>query len=269
MSSNIDEAQANPIRTSLADQLRTHLRVWCEQLEAYAASLCRAWGPSGALCLASTVASWQSFPGHLTAAASPGTPATYEPRPTFTKPTQHAGNATAAVVSLYREEVRRYQDFMVAKGLLSKAILDSIGEDNVTHLRNHHAPLPTYALDPQTMLQTMCTRHGVLTKADLELLREPLNVPLTELAKIEKHMSTFRLAAFDLQQAGQGLTSFQLFERFLTTISAFPAVPQACRLFTAPTQTWLTTPLTTSSLFSVLSSHFLWPNPPIRNSPEL
>ena len=233
MSSSTVAPPAQQIRTSLADQPRTHLRVWCEQLEAFAASLCREWGPAGALGLASTRASWQAFPGNELAPADPanGTPALYAARPVFTLPTQHATNATAAVVSLYKEEVKKYQAFNVAKALLSTAILESIGPDNVTHLRNHHAPLPIYALHPLVMMETMCTRHGVLNQSDLELLREPLNVPLAELAKLEKHMSDFRLASIQLELSGQGLTPFQLFESFLTTLTAFPSVPQCMSTF--------------------------------------
>ena len=233
MSSSSMADPAPQIRTSLTDLPRTHLHTWCEQVEAYAASLCREWGPAGALGLASTTKAWNAFPGHELTPADPinGTAATYKPRPNYTQPAQHSASAAAAAVSIYKEEVRRYQAFNKAQALLATAIMESIGEDNTTHLRNHHAPLPIYALAPQVMLDTMCQRHGVLTKSDLELLREPLNLPLTELSKIEKHMSNFRLAAHELQQAGQGLTPFQLFESFLATTSAFPSVPQCMSTF--------------------------------------
>ena len=225
MSSSIAIDPATTIRTSLADQPRTHLTLWCEEIEAFSASLCREWGPEGALGLACTPRAWRAFPGNETTPADPatGTAAVYAARPTLTLPPQHANNTTQAVVSIYKEAMRKYQSFSRAKALISTAILGSIGLDNTTHLKNIHAPVPVYALDPQVMLTTMCARHGVLTKADLELLREPMNAPLTEIAKIEKHMSDFRLAAQALSDAGQGLTSFQLFESFLATISAFPA----------------------------------------------
>jgi hypothetical protein len=69
-------------------------------------------------------------PGNITnaTAVARGDPPQFRARPTWDMPAQHANNAAAAVVSIYREEATTHRDFLKASSALTTALLDSVGE---------------------------------------------------------------------------------------------------------------------------------------------
>jgi hypothetical protein len=75
-----------------------------------ARNLCSAHDAAGALGLVAQDRDWQQFPGVLTNPVdfAAGQPAVHRARPTFDYPADHAGNATPAVLSLYRQALDRH-----------------------------------------------------------------------------------------------------------------------------------------------------------------
>ena len=69
--------------------------------------------PTGALTLVATDQVWHEMPVNVTNPADVlnGQPPTYRARPTWDMPAQHAANAAAAVVSIYKQELARYTEY--------------------------------------------------------------------------------------------------------------------------------------------------------------
>jgi hypothetical protein len=130
-------------------------------------------------------------------------------------PAQHANNAAAAVMSIYREEAVRHRDFFKASSALTTALLDSVGETNRTYLRTAFPTLKSY---------TMCLKHGVASSDDVSALKEPLSRALTSLSNLTSHMDSFLLPSQRLTRSGQGETDFSYFKSFLETVSGFPSI---------------------------------------------
>ena len=82
------------LRFPLADEPRTHIKDWYEDLSAKACGLCPQWDTTGAITLVADDAYWNAVPGHLTAPAAAGNPAVYKARPDFTPPAALAATAT-------------------------------------------------------------------------------------------------------------------------------------------------------------------------------
>jgi hypothetical protein len=78
----------------------------------------------------------------------PPPPLAYCACPTLDMPAQHANNAAAAVVSIYRDEAVQHTNFSKASSNLSKALSASIGSANETHLRTFFSnKTPTWCRD--------------------------------------------------------------------------------------------------------------------------
>jgi hypothetical protein len=104
-----------------------------------------------------------------------GDPPQYLARPTWVLPAAHAENATAAVVSLYREELARNHAFVAATSAMAQAqaLLTSIGPDNKTFLEAQFDPDPLYSLTPRQIVDAMMTEHDTTSADDLKNLRTP------------------------------------------------------------------------------------------------
>ena len=190
--------------TTLADDPRNKLPEWYLEIRTKARNLCSAHDAAGALSLIAQDVDWQQFPGVLTnpVDVAAGNPAVYRARPTFDYPADHAGNAAAAVLSVYRQEVGRHEAFTNASSLLATALLESIGDTNRTQLEASFHPLPLYAITPAQIVTTMITLYGVATGTDLQRLREPLSEPLKTLADLEPFMAKFKLNTLKLTASG-------------------------------------------------------------------
>ena len=169
--------------TTLADDPRNKLPEWYLEIRTKARNLCSAHDAAGALGLIALEVDWQQFPGVLTNPidVAGGQPAVYRDRPTFDYPADHAGNATVAVLAVYRQATERHGAFTNASSLLTTALLESIGDTNRTHLEASFHPLPLYAITPAQIVTAMMTLYGVATGTDLQRLREPLLEPLKAL----------------------------------------------------------------------------------------
>jgi hypothetical protein len=132
---------------SLANDSRAQLEPWLEDVETQARNQCPKHDITGALCLVVPDKVWQLVPGNITVAT--GSPPAYRARPTWDMPVQHANNAAAAVVSIYRSEALRHTDFSLASSNLGKALLASIGSANETHLRTVFPDKKPYMLTPR------------------------------------------------------------------------------------------------------------------------
>ena len=88
-------------------------------------------------------------------------------------PVQHANNAAAGVVSIYKQELARYTEYTLAESALATALLASIGETNVVLLKTTYPAIKTYALTPHQIVDTMIAKHGIPTSDDVNKLREP------------------------------------------------------------------------------------------------
>jgi hypothetical protein len=154
------------------------------------------------------------------------TPPAYRARPAFPQPVDHAADANAAVLSLYKLKMDRYIAYTnTARVTLTTALLGSIGEDNVTHLKALFLPAPHYSLAPRQIVDAMLAKHGQTTGPDLKLLRAPLLAPLQALAELEAHMNRFMLASLKLSATGHGKFPYRYFEiMFLDTVQGFPIV---------------------------------------------
>ena len=139
---------------SLATDPRTHLEAWVEDVETQARHQCPQWDITGALTLVVPDTVWAFNPSNIVPASSGGPP-TVRARPTWDMPAQHAGNAAAGVVSIYREEATKHRDFSKASSALTNALLDSVGEANRTLLRTAFPTLKPYMLTPRQVVDTL------------------------------------------------------------------------------------------------------------------
>ena len=212
---------------SLANDPRSELEPWLEAVEKQARNLCPQHDITGALSLVVPDEVWKLVPGNITnpAEVAAGThPAVYRARPNWDMPVQHANNATAAVVSIYKAEAARFTDFSLASSSLSNALLASIGDTNETYLKTVFPAQRTYMLTPREIVDTMTAKHGVATSDDISKLREPLHRALTSLSDLTGHMDRFLLASQRLTRSGQGEKDYRYFELFLESVSSFPSV---------------------------------------------
>ena len=212
---------------SLANEPRTQLEPWLEDVETQARNQCPQHDITGALSLVVTDTVWNLVPGNITnpAQVAAGThPAVFRARPDWDMPAQHANNAAAAVVSIYRADALRHTDFSLASSNLGRVLLASIGPANETHLRTVSPTKKPYMLTPREIVDTMIAKHGVATSDDISKLREPLSRALTSVTDLANHMDQFLLASQRLTRSGQGETDYRYFELFLETVSSFPTI---------------------------------------------
>jgi hypothetical protein len=141
-------------------------------------------------------------------------------------PAQHANNATAAVVSIYREESTKFRNYSQVRSALTTALLASMGEANRSHLRTAFPALKSNMLIPRQVVGTMCLKHSVASSDVVTTLKEPLTRALTSLSNLTSHMNFFLLASQRLTRSGQGETDFSYFKSFLETVS--DGLPLGC-----------------------------------------
>jgi hypothetical protein len=105
--------------TTLADDPRNKLPEWYLEIRTKARNLCSAHDAAGALGLIAQDVDWQQFPGVLTNPidVAGGKAPYYRARPTFDYPADHAGNAPAAVISVYRQAIEQHAAFTNASAL--------------------------------------------------------------------------------------------------------------------------------------------------------
>ena len=165
------------LRFSLADEPRTHVKDWLEDLSAKASGLCPQWDTTGAITLIADAAYWNAMPGHVTTAATAGHPAVYKDRPDFSPPAALDPAATPVELATWRLEMDMHFDYTMASKALATAILDSVGASNQAALKVTFHPKPLHFLTPQEMVDEMLHRHAALTGPDLQKLRAPYMSP--------------------------------------------------------------------------------------------
>jgi hypothetical protein len=132
---------------SLAHDLPTNLEMWLEEAEKVARNLCPQHDPTDALTLVATDLVWHEMPVNVNVTNPTdvlnGQPPQYRARPTSELPAQHAQNAAAATVSIYKQELARYTEYTLAESALATALLASIGETNTVLLQTTYPALKT------------------------------------------------------------------------------------------------------------------------------
>ena len=186
------------LKFSLADDPRTHIKEWHEDLCAKAYGLCPQWDITGAITLIADDAYWNAMPGHITTPAAGTTPAVYKARPDFTPPAALDPAASPVDLATWRLEMDMHFAYALASKALATAILDSLGESNQAALKVAFHPRPLHFLTPLEMVDEMIRKHAALTGPDLQKLRAPLHEPLQAIADLEKHMTAFHLASLKL-----------------------------------------------------------------------
>jgi hypothetical protein len=229
---------------SLAENARTTLPDWYNDICSQARDLCAQHEATGAaLTQVATDKTWNAYPGHITnlvAVLANGDAPQYLARPTWDLPAAHPANATAAVVSLYREELARNHAFAAATSAMAQALLTSIGPDNKTFLETHFNPDPLYSLTPRQIVDAMLLEHGTTSAEDLKKLRAPLYQPLKALADLERHMNAFLLASKKLTNAGQGKTNLMSISKLFSKHSrASLWSDRPCQLSTPNIPPWI------------------------------
>ncbi len=122
------ELRLTAFTSSLAHEPRIHLEARLEEAETAAVNLCPQHDPSGALTLVATDVVWEQQPENLTNLAqvlAGAHAAVYRARPIWTMPATHENNAVSATVSIYRQELTRFNEYTLASKALAKVLLDS------------------------------------------------------------------------------------------------------------------------------------------------
>jgi hypothetical protein len=191
------------LRFSLADNSRTQIHDWFEDLSAKARGLCTQWDSTGAgaITFIATDPVWRAIPGHTT---GPATQLVYRARPDYSAPAALDLQATAVDLANWRLELQMHFAYTTAQLVLATAILDSIGLANQAALKVAHHPTPLHFLSPLQMVEEMFQKHAALTGPDLQKLRTPLLEPLLAIADLETHMTSFMLASMKLSATGHG-----------------------------------------------------------------
>jgi hypothetical protein len=153
------------LQFSLADEPRTHVKDWYEDVNAKASGLCPQWDTTGAIILIviADAAYWNALPGHVTTPATAGHPAVYKDRPDFTPPAALDPAATPVELATWRLEMDMHFDYTMASKALATAILDSVGASNQAALKVAFHPKPLHFLTPQEMVDKMLRKHARLS----------------------------------------------------------------------------------------------------------
>ncbi len=133
----------------LAHDSRTNLEMWLEEAETFDRNLCPQHDPTGALTLVATDRVWHKMPVNVfnPAGVLQGDPPQYCARPTWDLPAQHAANAAATIVSIYKQELSCHKEYTLAESALATALLASIGETSAVLLKTTYRPSkPTLSL---------------------------------------------------------------------------------------------------------------------------
>jgi hypothetical protein len=161
------------LRFSLADNPRTQIPDWFEDISAKARDLCSQWDSTGVITLIATDAVWRAIPGRTT---GPANQFAYRARPDCSAPAALDPTATAVELANWRLEMQMHFAYTTAQSALATAILDSVGLANQAALKVAHHPTPLHFL-------------SALRGPDLQKLRAPLLEPLLAIADIETHMT--------------------------------------------------------------------------------
>jgi hypothetical protein len=161
------------LQFSLADNPRTQIVEWFDDLSAKARGLCAQWDPTGAITLIATDAVWNAIPGNLVNAAQvlAGThPSQYRARPDFDPPVALDPAATPVELANWRLEMDMHFAYTLAQNALSLALLDSVGPANKASLKVEFHPVPLHFLTPRQIVASMYLKHAALTSPDLKAL---------------------------------------------------------------------------------------------------
>ena len=136
------------LKFSLADDPRTHIKEWHEDLCAKAYGLCPQWDITGAITLIADDAYWNAMPGHITTPAAGTTAAVYKARPDFTPPAALDPAASPVDLATWRLEMDMHFAYALASKALATAILDSLGASNQAALKVAYHPRLLHFLTP-------------------------------------------------------------------------------------------------------------------------
>ena len=161
---------------SLADNPRTQIEEWFEDVQAKARGLRIQWDPTGAITLIASDAVWNTVPGNITNLAdvlARGAAPQYRDRPDFDPPAALDPAATAVELSAWKLEMDMHFAYTLAQNALSLALMDSVGPVNKTLLKVAFNPTPLHFLTPRQIIDCMFTKHAALTGPDLKNFRAP------------------------------------------------------------------------------------------------
>ena len=147
MSSAAAPVPSVSLQFSLADNPRTQIVEWFNDLSAKARGLCAPWDPTGAITLIATDAVWNAIPGSITNAAQvlAGThPPQYRARPDFDPPAALDPAATAVDLANWRLEMDMHFAYTMAQNALALALLDSVGAANKASLKAEYHSTPLH-----------------------------------------------------------------------------------------------------------------------------
>jgi hypothetical protein len=159
------ESKPSALTRSLTHNPRQHLEAWLIETETIARNQCPQHDPTGTLTLVATDVVWQQMPVNLTNPidVAAGQPAVYRARLTWDLQAMHPNNATAAVVSIYRQELQRNTDYAMAESALLTVLLllASIGDTNTDLLATAFPGIRPYALTLRQVVDLMTLKHGI------------------------------------------------------------------------------------------------------------
>ncbi len=227
MSSSAAIATSVSLQFSLADNPRTQIEEWFEDVQAKTRGLCIQWDLTGAITLVASDLVWNAVPGNITnladVLANAAAPQ-HRARPDFTPPVALDPAATAVELSAWKLEMDMHFAYTLAQNALSLALMDSVGPVNKTLLKVEYTPTPLHFLTPRQIIDCMFKKYAALTGPDLKKLRAPLSEPLQAVADLEAHMGKFVLASLKLSATGHGEDPYRYFELFLESIKGFPLI---------------------------------------------
>ena len=176
--------------------------IWLKQISTRAASLCADLYPYGLLFLVIPQALYITFPKCFTAAGEP------IPYPNPTRPDQPGAGAAAGTVAIYKENFDNWQRFMLNSAALREGIIKSLGidiertqTDAITGICVHNT---------NTIMANIAQLYGIVTSADLVLLRAELALPLigTDHTTFSAHGAQFQEKVAILQRSGHPLAQW-------------------------------------------------------------
>jgi hypothetical protein len=153
-------------------------------------------------CSVAAIARMATFPKCFTAAGEP------IPYPNPTRPDQPGAGAAAGTVAIYKENFDNWQRFMLNSAALREGIVKSLGidiertqTDAITGICVHNT---------NTIMANIAQLYGIVTSADLALLRAELALPLigTDHTTFSAHGAQFQEKVAILQRSGHPLAQW-------------------------------------------------------------
>jgi hypothetical protein len=206
------------ITPSLADNSAINLPSWLQAVNRFARTLFAEYDPYGLLFLVADNVVWQALPANQITDPA-GNPA-IRARPTFPTPPDLALNAGPAARDIHKHQLRSSMTYLSTLVTLTTALIDSIGESNRVAIS--HPIYETTLLTPTDIVNQMTTMHSNYTQLDIDVLREPLSVKLSNLTEFRPHVATFRQALAALNRAGQLPLPLEQYSMFRNSLSTYP-----------------------------------------------